>query len=379
MILHTSRSFCVNGALVNVRDERKLPEVSEHANAHMHGRPASTAVMNCAICGDGHQQMESLCPPAQGRAHGAIVDDVAKRHLKSNGAPGTQSIAFGGKVCPLPHDGHKCFWTTKPTTKIDLANLPKAELTSPRPHQPHRIIHGRHLALNQPMVEGCQDCLGSPPAEATRQTLSATTQLVRIAEAETQKIMRDHKKAQLLPLRPHQLNNVFFMDTFFLTVRSFRGFPCFQLFSGRDSGFGHVDCVKKKAQAATVCQDFARNIGAPVCLVSNNAGKETSGRWKQISCDAFAEEHHLEARHHNQNLAELRGGNLKRAVANAMAKAGMPLECWCCALEFVALARTALAKRNLQWECLHEMLCGENPDISVFWFPFWCAVWCCGP
>ena len=85
--------------------------------------------------------------------------------------------------------------------------------------------------------------------------------------------------------------------------------------------------------------------------------------------------HNSEPHHPNQDLAERCGGMLKAATTHLLLVTGAPLTYWCFALEFVAHARTVLARRSIGWQTPHEKMFHETPDISMFRFPFYCPIW----
>lgn len=66
----------------------------------------------------------------------------------------------------------------------------------------------------------------------------------------------DHSNCRTVPLRPHRLNKVCFCDTFFSSLKSIRGFACFQLFCGKDSCMDFSWLMRKEAQAHVARSDF---------------------------------------------------------------------------------------------------------------------------
>ena len=89
-------------------------------------------------------QSESLLQPHQARAHGVIVNDVAKRHLATDKRQGAQNLVVDDVEIPLNFDGWKCYFTvSKPTTE-QLKLLPKFTLTSELPYLPQKYIVARN-------------------------------------------------------------------------------------------------------------------------------------------------------------------------------------------------------------------------------------------
>jgi len=82
--------------------------------------------------------------------------------------------------------------------------------------------------------------------EVTQHTPQGTTQMVQAVEAETRYyMMRDHKLARFLPLRPHRIYDVCFSDAFFSSISPVRGYTMFQLFAFRDSKYD-VTCLNEE-------------------------------------------------------------------------------------------------------------------------------------
>jgi hypothetical protein len=108
--------------------------------------------------------------------------------------------------------------------------------------------------------------LGRLNLEATKHTLSATTQLVKSVEAERRLFPWRHIKCRLPSLRPRRLTEGVSSDTFFPNVKSTRGFTCVQVFLGVRSGYTYVVPLKHKAYVYTALQDFIRYVPPPYTL-----------------------------------------------------------------------------------------------------------------
>jgi transposase InsO family protein len=217
--------------------------------------------------------------------------------------------------------------------------------------------------------------LGFPPQEVVRQTLQHTTRFITTLESENRLIMRDHKKARALPLRPLRINERAYTDTFISKVISVRGYHYFQLFSFEKSKMDFVYLMRRKSQAPEALADLVRYVGAPTLLFHDNSREQTSKQWTSILRSFCIPNRTTEPHHPQQNLAERRGGDIKAMVVYLLTITQCPLEYWCYCLEYVTLVRTVLARRSLDWLTPHEAMFGETPDISVFRFCFWQPVW----
>lgn len=119
--------------------------------------------------------------------------------------------------------------------------------------------------------------------------------------------------------------------------------------------------------------------GVPAIIKSDNAPEFKSAKWTSFLRSHCIRSQFTEAYHPNQNLAERRGGTLKAATIHLITVTQAPKEYWCYALEFIALVRSCVAKRSLNWKTPHELHFGDTPDISVFRFVFWQPIWYYSP
>ena len=60
-------------------------------------------------------------------------------------------------------------------------------------------------------------------------------------------------------------------DTFFPSIRSYRGNTCSQFFNGLRSNRWEVFPLKTESQNCTALQDYIRKVGVPNVLKSDNA------------------------------------------------------------------------------------------------------------
>ena len=179
-------------------------------------------VLNRFLLEDSPHQTESLLNPHQLCAHHVRVDDTAQHHTHVDGSPGAQCIVVEGTRLPLHFDGFKAYFSISRPTPSEFNTLPRYELTTDRPFDlQHERLYSCWIKPSGPLtVEEWRANLGYPTKEVTRATLQNTTQLVKTVEVESREMMHDHFTSRLLPLRPHQINDTCYTDTFFSSVRS---------------------------------------------------------------------------------------------------------------------------------------------------------------
>jgi hypothetical protein len=61
--------------------------------------------------------------------------------------------------------------------------------------------------------------------------------MVPTVEAETCEVMQDHLMSRLPELKLQQVNDTCYVDTFFLSVKSVKGFTCWMQYSFKKSGY----------------------------------------------------------------------------------------------------------------------------------------------
>ena len=343
---------------------------------------AYAAYVHEALYDSNDEQKESLLSVHQSlRDTRNGIDDRARCERDVNGAPGRQMARFGQVEMPFFFDGCKCFFEVHPITESELGALPSVTLTDGSvPYEPMACLHSRRRQVDtsSPTVDW-KRCLGFIPDHVVAKTLNATTQLVPSVEAETREIMRDHFQTRLPELKVRRVNDVCYVDTFFSSIMSVRGFTCWNLFCFKRTGLDVAYLMRRRAQSPPTLARMITDCGAPRQIKSDNAPEFKGKRW--ITC---LEQHSIspvytEAHHPNQNLAERRGGTLKAAVVHLLRISGAPLNFWCYALEYMCLVRSVTARRSLEWMSPHERHWGDRPDISVFRFVFYEPVWYYNP
>ena len=76
---------------------------------------------------------------------------------------------------------------------------------------------------------------------------------------------------QIWALRPRQINDVMYSDTFFSSTRSVHGFKCMQIFAFKQTKFSTIKLMRRESQAPEMYEDIIWDIGAPNWTVVDNA------------------------------------------------------------------------------------------------------------
>ena len=115
------------------------------------------------------------------------------------------------------------FKTCKPLPE-DLTNYPIIELTLSTLYKSScGDCSWRRHTYNHTEIAQCRACLGYPTFTVSKDTLENTTLMVKTLGAETQEYLRDYHKTQVHSLRPEVINEVTYIDTFFLSIVSIGG------------------------------------------------------------------------------------------------------------------------------------------------------------
>ena len=380
-LISTGAFYNIGGALCSMKSDSLLEVVDACTLATLPDGNKVILRINQALMDMDPKQHEALIQPHQMRAHGTAVDDCAKRHLNSKGEPGGQCIKAHDTTIDLHFDGWKCYLRVSKPTSGDLKKYPIHELTSRKPYEPQNRRHSRR-GERAPAVSitDWRARLGYPTMEVTRQTIQNTTQLVQTLQAETREYMRDHYKTRVWALRPRRLNDTMYSDTFFSSVKSVRGFKCFQMFALKLSKVEFIKLMKKESNAPEMYQDIIRTHKGPNKLVTDNAQTMTGIKWTGINRSYCIESGVIVPHHQHQNYAELKGGNFKLATIKLFHETPWaPLSYWCYGAEYLDLVRRHLSRAALNGRTGFEAMNGDTPDISIFRFPWFAPVWFYSP
>ena len=133
--------------------------------------------------------------------------------------------------------------------------------------------------------------------DVTKKTVLCTTQYLLNAEAETREYMRDYFKSRIAQLRPDRTNDVCLSDTSFSSVKSVRGYSCFQTFAFRYVKYDVPHIIGKESQASEKFSDLVRSAGDPRGMVNNNACAMTGKHWFKALRTNCIDDHASEAYH----------------------------------------------------------------------------------
>ena len=379
-VIHdTGREVIMTGAFAGRNVGEVFPVVSAVAKLIGEDGVQHVVIAHEALYDSNPAQTESLLSVHQSlrdRQNG--IDDRARCEMDLHGKPGLQAARFGTTVIPFFFDGTKCFFEVVPVTDAELQSVtsPVVITDGTVPYEPMARLHSRRRPVTDTVtVAQWKQRLGFAPDHVIKKTMDATTQLVTTVEAETREVMRDHFQTRLPELKVRRVNDTCYVDTFFASVPSIRGYDCWNLFAYQRSGMDVVYLLRKRSQSPATLSSLITDFGAPARIKSDNAPEFKGKKWTAILQRYAIQQAFTEAHHPNENLAERRGGALKAATVHLMTRTKTPLEYWCFALEYVCLLRSVLARRSLEWISPHERFWGERPDISVFRFVFYQPIW----
>jgi len=382
ILQQTGHHVIMTGAFAGRNVGERFPVVHAACKVCLADGSTFALIANHALYDSNPAQVESLLSVHQSlQCQANRIDDRGKCERDIHGQPGTQQAIFGNHVLPFYFDGTKCFFIIESLSPEEYDSLPHVILTpSDNSQTPEFQMFTRRLPADRTdAVPAWRQLLGFCPSHVVVKTLAATTQLVPTVEAETREIMRDHFQTRLPELKMRRISDRCFTDTFFSSLKSIRGYTCFQLYAFETSGLDVPFLMRRRSQSPSTLEDLLREVGAPFEMKSDNAPEFKGKRWLSILRRAVVASSYTEPMHPNQNLAERRGGSLKAALVHLLHSTGAPLAYWCFALEYVSYVRQHLAKRSLGWRSPYERHWGDTPDISVFRFPFWSPIWYYSP
>ena len=182
----------------------------------------------------------------------------------------------------------------------------------------------------------------------TKTALENTTQFIKTLEAETRKYVCCHKHTSAFALRPQQIDDVLYSDTFFSSIRSIRGYKMFQLFCYKKSKLNVLQLMQKETEAPAMYEDTIIDFGAPTKTVTNNANVATGTRWKNDNQKYCIQSGHTVPYMQQQNYAEGEGGNFKHALMKLFHNTPhAPKEYWCYGPSFLDTVRCRLSKSSI--------------------------------
>ncbi len=201
--------------------------------------------------------------------------------------------------------------------------------------------------------------------EAAQATLKATTQHgVRHA---IHPLTRRYR-TDILQARLRQLNDKFYTDTLFGSVKTINGNTCGQIFT--NGKFVHFEPMKRKSEAGTALIDFTHDVGVPRKLVFDGAKEQVGPQTEFMKC---VRRNHIDWRatepySHWQNQAEGMIREIRKDWRRARTKHNIPRRLWDYGMAHTCKIRQMTA-RGPDWRTPYEEITGETPDISE-WIDF---------
>eukprot|EP00956_Cyclotella_meneghiniana_P022884 scaffold43789_cov35-Cyclotella_meneghiniana.AAC.2 len=157
--------------------------------------------------------------------------------------------------------------------------------------------------------------------DEARRTLEVTTQLNR-QDAGSSIAQRASTNDRMLRYR--RLKSCFFMDTFFASVKSARGFTCMQIFVS-DKGYVKVYGMKSVTEIPQAVKLFAKEVGAPNVFICDPHKNQLDKRIREFCLKIGTTLRALEESTQHANRAELYVGLLKEGTRKDMREKNSPL------------------------------------------------------
>jgi len=209
--------------------------------------------------------------------------------------------------------------------------------------------------------------------DQAHRTLNVTTQ--RVCRSDDIGLSRNYPTNDRM-IRYRRIQQHFFMDTFFASVKSLRGYTCSQLFVS-DKGFVYCCNMKSKAEVPQALRLFAKEVGVPDAIVCDKSGEQTSGEIKNLCYKFGTTLRQLEEHTPWANKAELYIGLIKKAVLKDLKESDCPLVLWDYCIERRAMINNLTARDlfNLEGQTPFSSVMGYEGDISNLcqfkWYD-WC-------
>lgn len=176
----------MSGPMAGRNTGEVFPIVSAAAKVTDRNGNCFCAIVHEALYDENPQQTESLLSTHQAkRLPQNRIDDNSLQEFDVHGNPGTQKSVFGPHHLPMFYDGSVCFYQVDHIQDHEFHSLPKVVLTDggekyePKKSRRHTV---RTLNRTSTTLEQWQRRLGFAPMNVVKQTLKATTQLVKTVE-----------------------------------------------------------------------------------------------------------------------------------------------------------------------------------------------------
>ena len=73
-------------------------------------------------------------------------------------------------------------------------------------------------------------------------------------------------------LRPHRIDDIMYLDTFFSNISSIISYKCFQIFTYKCSKFERIELMRREVNAPDAYEYVVRGVGSPTKIVTYNDG-----------------------------------------------------------------------------------------------------------
>ena len=176
-----------------------------------------------------------------------------------------------------------------------------------------------------------------------------------------------------------RLNETVATDTFFSDVAAaddgllgHGGCKIAQLYVGKDSLYTKVYPLRSETEMPESLEDFIRDVGAPLVLMSDNSKIQTGKQVLQLLRMFHIADGQTEPGYQEANPAERRMQNVKKTVNGCMNRTNTPACYWLLCTLFVVQLFNVLAWESLHWKTPTEAAFNVKPDCSAYlafhWF-----------
>ena len=210
----------------------------------------------------------------------------------------------------------------------------------------------------------------------SNQTLLATTHLREgDIDMDQQKIPKMNCKKRGLPSAQQRLEGRTNFDILFLSIKSFPGFRCDQLFVHLLTHFLWIANPQKEKDNHGAYQDYIREVGTPNILLTGNSKNQTVRKWTETSQNNQKQQIMSAPDKQNQNASEQKINDIKHRVYNTLFASQSPIIFWYYCMPFFVYCLNLRAWCLLNYRTYTEALTGHTPDIFHLKFTFCSKPW----
>ena len=178
----------------------------------------------------------------------------------------------------------------------------------------------------------------------------------------------------------HNINDVMYSDTFFVSVKFIRGSNVSQMSAFKNSKFYRLVLIHKEASAPEVYEDCIRAVDAPNKTVIDNAQVLTGTKWTNINCRLYITTSLIIPKHKHHNYYEQVGGNFKFVVLKPFHNTPHPpVFYWSYTVRFLDKTCLCSFHPSIGDRCVYEVIKVEISDISLFRLYWFESIWFYNP